>query len=187
MSGEPWDLIGPAAIEDAVSVGVELEAAQAFLESLKTHILYVREAGELVHVASRLLNNHDLSKFTTSEFPHYACRFFGANDDPDGWAGAWLHHIHHNPHHWQHWIFPDGFTPQGVEMPYDYILEMVADWMGACRAYTGSWDMQYWLWKNMPKIRVHSRTALFLREVLDYLGYADVVYIRRFASEEQDA
>lgn len=170
--------------------GITPASAESFLASLCEHITNVREAGEKIGVMDRQLQNHDLSKFSLEEFPHYARNFFGDKADPDGFAGAWLNHIHQNPHHWQHWIFPDGFTPKGstvengcVEMPNHYALEMVADWMGASKTYTGSWDIMEWLYKNMPKIRVHSKTASHLRGILDSLGYADVVHVQRFAHE----
>lgn len=71
-----------------------------------------------------------------------------------------------------------------MEMPRCYALEMVADWMGSSMAYTGSWDMADWLEKNMPRIRLHTKTAAYVREVLDSLGYADIVYVQRWAHEE---
>jgi hypothetical protein len=71
-------------------------------------------------------------------------------------------------------------------MPSMYALEMIADWMGASMAYTGSWDMTDWLYKNMPNIRLHSFTAKYVREVLDMLGYADTIYAQRFAHELEE-
>ncbi len=171
--------------------GITPEIAGAFLDSLIAHITYVREAGFKLGVPDDQLRYHDLSKFSLEEFPFYARNFFGDKADPDGFACAWLHHIHANKHHWQHWIFPDGFTPKGstvengvIEMPSRYAKEMIADWMGASKAYTGSFDMMDWLHKNMPSIRVHSKTAAYLRQELDMLGYADVVHLQRFAGEE---
>ena len=170
--------------------GITLAIAESFLASVCGHVTNVRQAGEMIGVNKHQLKMHDLSKFNLDEFPHYARNFFGDKADPDGFSGAWLHHIHRNEHHWQHWIFPDGFTPRGstvengcVEMPGHYALEMVADWMGASKSYTGSLDMTKWLYDNMPKIRVHSKTASHLRGILDSLGYADVVYVQRFAHE----
>lgn len=168
---------------------VPIDALRKYQESLEAHILYVQQAGRRLGVAEHQLEIHDQSKYSMEEFPFYAMYFHG-HGDPDGFAAAWLHHMNHNPHHWQHWIFPDGFTPKGskvengvVEMPERYALEMVADWMGASMAYTGSWDMTKWLWENMPRIRAHSNTANYLRGVLDMEGYADTVFVQRFAHE----
>lgn len=170
--------------------GVEVSIAQKYIQSLNEHIFYVREAGQKIGVLSSLLEGHDDSKWTKDEFIGYANHFQGGGA-PSLFAPAWLHHIHHNPHHWQHWIFPDGYTPKGSdvengvnEMPIYYALEMIADWMGAGRTYTGSWDMADWLCKNMGRIGVHSNTAEYLRSVLDNpLGYADVVYMTKFKDE----
>lgn len=169
--------------------GVDEAVAEAYALSLREHIAYVQEAGRMIGVPEGQLDVHDQSKWSAAEFPGYALHFKGGGA-PDAFARAWLHHIHNNPHHWQHWIFADGFTPKGstvesgaVEMPRMYAEEMVADWMGASRAYTGSWDMAGWLSEHIPKIRVHSKTAMVLREILDAIGYADIVYMKKFAGE----
>ena len=149
----------------------------AYMDSLIAHISYVREAGLRLRVPDLLLQGHDQSKFSGREFYGYAMHFQGGGA-PAAFARAWLHHIHHNPHHWQHWLFADGFTPKGsdvengaVPMPGMYALEMVADWLGAGRTYTGSWDMTEWLEVNVPRIRVHSATAVYLARILNDLGY----------------
>jgi len=97
-----------------------------------------------------------------------------------------------NKHHWQHWIFPLGFAVPGsklengvAKMPPEYALEMIADWHGSSFAYTGDWDIQKWLYENMPKITLHSETADFVRGQLDNLGYADTVFIQRWAHEKK--
>lgn len=169
--------------------GIDRTVAEAYTESLRQHIAYVQEAGRMIGVAESQLEIHDNSKWSEAEFPGYAMHFKGGGA-PDEFSRAWLHHIHYNPHHWQHWIFPDGYTPKDsnvqngvVEMPVPYAIEMIADWMGAGRTYTGSWDMKDWLQEHIPKIRVHSSTAIALREHLDALGYADIVYVKNFAGE----
>lgn len=176
---------------EAISIEwhVPLEALRKYEESLEAHILYVKQAGRRLGVDAHQLEIHDQSKYSMEEFPFYAMHFHGPGD-PNGFARAWLHHMNHNPHHWQHWIFPDGFTPKGsnvengvVEMPQCYALEMIADWYGASMAYTGSWDMSEWLKKNMPRIRVHSATAAYLRSILAADEYGDLVNRVSFAQE----
>jgi len=172
--------------------GYQLDWLKAFDESVHKHIFYIQEVGKKIGVPSDQLEIHDLSKFSIQEFPYYARTFHGDKADPDGFAGAWLHHIHCNPHHWQHWMFADGFTPKGskvengvIEMPYHFALEMIADWMSASYVYTGSWDMAEWLFKNIPKIVLHSNTAEYVRQTLDALGYADTVNGHEFAKAAQ--
>ena len=132
------------------------------------------------------LFNHDASKFTIAEYPHYARQFHGDGKDPAGFARAWLHHIHYNDHHWNYWLFTDGYSPFGsgiepngaVPMPEVCVREMVADWMGASMAYMGSWDMSDWLndhldWQNpeRSKIKLHSETRDLLFRLLHSIGY----------------
>lgn len=57
-------------------------------------------------------------------------------------------------------------APGPLPMPEKYVREMVADWMGASRAYTGSWDMRSWLDKNLPKMRLHPETRRLVNLVL---------------------
>ncbi len=170
-------------LEDANYFGVDEAIAKKYIVTLEDHIKYVQEAGQKIGVNKDQLRKHDDSKWSEAEFPGYA-RHFQDGGAPDEFSKAWLHHIHFNPHHWQSWIFSDGYTPKGskvengmVEMPYHYILEMVADWMGAEMTYGGSWDMSDWLIKNLPKIKVHSKTDEALRKTLDFLGYADIVWV----------
>lgn len=165
-------------------------AAHAYLDSLVKHIRFVREAGRRLGVLPRQLEWHDQSKFFLAEFPAAVERFHMGDPNPNRYAAAWLHHIHCNPHHWQHWMFPDGFTPKGssvedgvMEMPFPYVLEMVADWMGSSMTYTGSWDMTEWLTKNMGRIRLHSRTAREVRYLLAALGYPHAVVDLPWAQE----
>jgi hypothetical protein len=152
-----------------------------YLTLLRKHIDCVYEAGLQLGVSRTQLDVHDASKTNDEEFSAYANQFCGKADDPEGFAYAWLHHIHHNQHHWQHWMFADGYTTQGMsekgilEMPHEFVLEMIADWMGASKAYTGTLDMADWLGKNINKVRLHSKSAIYAREVLDSLGYADIV------------
>ena len=150
------------------------------LNALVEHTIYVREAGKRLHVPPEQLRIHDQSKFSYDEFVAYADHFHGDDPDPNSFVDAWLHHIHHNPHHWQHWMFPDGYTPKNssvengiVAMPGYYATEMVADWMGASMAYTGSWDMTDWLRKNWSLIKLHSATRTYIRDILVWeCGYS---------------
>ena len=163
-----------------------MNAESAYMIALLDHIMYVQEAGRKIGVKNEQLIIHDESKFSVAEFGPYARYFY----NPDGtkrtnrttehleeFAKAWLHHFHHNPHHWQSWMIPNGFSHGEVldddvlEMPIKYVLEMVADWMGASMAYTGDWNMAEWLKANMSRITVHPSTAIYLREVLASVCY----------------
>lgn len=56
-------------------------------------------------------------------------------------------------------------------MPEIYVREMVVDWLGASRAYTGSWNMATWIDANGPKMRLHSKTLERVDAELYRLGY----------------
>lgn len=131
---------------------------------------------------------HDWTKFLPCELPHYQRQFFGKADNPEGFIKCWIHHQNHNPHHWEYWIprtghnrcnppYPDN-SP--VEMPEWAVREMIADWMGASRAYEGKWPTEYnWHWfrKNFPKIltNLHPKTRYLIEEILIEMDFLDII------------
>ena len=137
------------------------------------HKYFVFLAGRDLGLGCWQLLIHDLSKFTAVELPAYGRSFFGDKGDPDGFARAWLHHQNVNPHHWEYWMPRTGHVQSGpkppapLEMPEKYVREMIADWLGASRGYTGSWDMTDWLAKHLPRIEtnLHPTTARLVRKL----------------------
>lgn len=86
---------------------------------------------------------HDLSKFSRDEFissakyycedksPHYG------DAEENGYSLAWLHHKGCNKHHWEFWTDfneEDGSIKVN-KIPYNYVVEMVCDWIGAGKVY----------------------------------------------------
>lgn len=171
--------IESSAIEELARRGFNPKVGTDYAEQLKRHIAYVQESGARLGVPQEQLLAHDASSWSNEEFIGYALHFCGGGS-PMRFSGAWLHHIHANFHHWQHWLFADGFTIPGsgivdgaIPMPECYALEMVADWLGASRANTGSWDITDWLGKNWSKIKLHPATRIYVADVLSEQGYAD--------------
>lgn len=157
-----------------------------FYDTLVAHIAYVQEAGLKLGLKEEQLDTHDLSKFHQSEFSAYAKHFQGGGA-PQEFAEAWLHHLHFNEHHWQHWMFPDEISFKGTDihfgvmkMPEKFALEMICDWIGASRAYTDSEDMTDWLLEHIPKITLHQKTAKLVTDTLVSLGYEEVMKTRKF-------
>lgn len=73
---------------------------------------------------------HDRSKYSDEEYTPYLNYFYGTKTKAveAEFNYAWLHHIHANPHHWQHWVLKHDDEPEeALDMPYDYIVEMVCD------------------------------------------------------------
>ena len=145
------------------------------------HRWYVFLAGIPLRVPLWRLLTHDLSKFYPSELRHYGRQFFGKADDPSGFVLCWTRHQNRNDHHWEWWIprtghnrceppYPDG---QPIPMSVAAIREMVADWMGASRAYSGQWPSDDWPWLEGAKdaMRLHLETREILNDILHTYGW----------------
>ena len=82
----------------------------------------------------QICESHDSSKNEADEYKAYDRYFYGGNKNygvRQDFNRAWLLHIHRNPHHWQHWVLINDDPKEGeiiLEMPANYILEMICDW-----------------------------------------------------------
>lgn len=143
------------------------------------HKWYVFLAGRKIGVPLWRLITHDLSKFSRAEWTPYVNRFikgragtFDKSSDPDEWHKAWNHHWHNNPHHWEYWLADFEFADtdlshvSAMEMSYSYAEEMVADWMGASKAYTGSWDTTDWYRKNELRMILNPTTRAYVELII---------------------
>lgn len=158
------------------------------LSYLARHKWFVFLAGIKLNVPILALIVHDCSKLLPSEWFPYTNYFWQFNQNRIGklvsgdstgayfhdpgsdvaFDTAWLKHIHRNPHHWQHWILrEDEGATKILDMPYRYVLEMVADWMGAGRAQTGKWGVSEWYQKNKDNIRISDNTRKRVEEILN--------------------
>ena len=84
---------------------------------------------------------HDLSKFSPVEFWE-SVRYWDGKTSPivkckadKGYSLAWQHHKGRNRHHYEYWVdnLDQGGTP--IKMPWKDLLELIADYLGAGRAY----------------------------------------------------
>lgn len=125
---------------------------------------------------------HDLSKYSPKELS--ICTFYIGNKSPHdearkilGYSPSWLYHRNRNKHHWEYWI--DSFEKMNpVKIPYKYVLEMVADFVGAGQAYEkDKWDckkpLEYHLKFKSKKI-MHLRTLTMFETILKKLAELDV-------------
>lgn len=148
----------------------------SYMKSLLEHKRYVIKAGRVLKVPLWRLLVHDWQKFTRWEFKQYA-RFYHGDELPADYIVldyyyAWLHHENTAPHHWGYWIPRSGeYVNKPLPMPETYVREMVADWLGAGRAYTGKWDMSEWLNQNLMSMRMHVTTRNKVIMVLQEIGY----------------
>lgn len=125
---------------------------------------------------------HDISKFLPDEFFPYA-RYdfskFGKNEPEiqEAFDKAWLKHQKRNKHHWQYWLLMNDsggaikFTDRNFKqvetlaMPKRYVLEMIADWRGAGRAY-GNPDTKNWYLNSKKTIVLHPDTKEIVEQLL---------------------
>lgn len=110
---------------------------------LETHIGNVQKAYKIllennlvkhdyIDKIQKLVDKHDLSKYSDAEYSQYDLYFNGKEKTEkikSDFDYAWLHHQKKNPHHYQYWILnkDDGYV-KALDMPYEYIVEMVCDW-----------------------------------------------------------
>ncbi|WP_231620205.1 DUF5662 family protein [Fictibacillus sp. 26RED30] len=78
---------------------------------------------------------HDLSKLHPAEFFTYAKKFY-SDEKPSEveWQYAWLHHQHHNKHHWNYWVV-DQLKKEAVPIPRKYVYEMICDYKSFSRRW----------------------------------------------------
>lgn len=124
----------------------------------------------MFQIVDELVEKHDESKYEDIEFTAY-CDFFypdpdrGFPKDQEAFDAAWLHHIHNNPHHPQHWILRnDDGTEEILDMPIEYICEMLCDWHSF--SYKEPRSTAYrWYQDNKNRIQLSDNT----REEVEYL------------------
>lgn len=174
------------------------------LKSLLFHKWYVFKAGLMVgNIPLWRLIIHDWSKFTPVEFVNYSRYKYGVQSKRE-WAKAWLHHLHLNPHHPEHWLLswrggPDFYDGIGesrcsfvtsLPMPETYVREMLADFMANGKGSTGSYNISRWLNRSGPAMLLHSDTEIRLDGVMTELGYELTnncmwSYMRRWPKERK--
>ena len=116
---------------------------------------------------------HDKSKYDKEEYDAYDAYFYGPGERPPeiqaAFNKAWLHHQHNNPHHWQYWVLVNDEPTEGtvaLEMPEEYIYEMIADW------WTFSWknnnllEIFDWYMKHSAYMKLAPRTRMVVNDIL---------------------
>lgn len=119
-----------------------------FQPLLKENIL--GELKEAIIQAGKNVQYHDLSKYDNIEFDAYRRHWnptdFEKNDKTSQdlanklYDAAWEHHHQNNKHHPEYWGL-DMKPPQ--DMPLDYIIEMLCDWL-AMGIFKKSSTKEWW-------------------------------------------
>lgn len=115
---------------------------------------------------------HDESKNELDEYEAYDAYFYGGNRSyavVQNYRKAWLLHLHRNPHHWQYWILINDDPEEGeiiLEMPYNYVIEMICDWW-AFSWQKGKLDEIFsWYGEHSKYMKLHPTTRKMVEDIL---------------------
>lgn len=112
---------------------------------------------------------HDQSKSEPDEYDAY---FYGNNKSyavVQEYKKAWLLHIHRNPHHWQYWILINDDPEEGeilMEMPMNYILEMICDWWSFSWGKENLREIFSWYDEHKNYMKLHPKTRESVEDIL---------------------
>ena len=135
---------------------------------------YYGELDEIItrHDASKRNQLPDVDNYyeLCCEYDPYAEYFYGEKtpEVTEAFQRAWLSHIHHNPHHWQHWMLQndeDGLKL--LDMPYVFLIEMVADWWSFSWKTDNLTEIFNWYEKRKDGILISDKTRERLHMILD--------------------
>lgn len=155
------------------------------LKVLLIHKWYVFRIGLTIgNIPLWRLLIHDWSKFTPTEFIPYA-RYKFRDGGRKEWSIGWKHHLHHNPHHPEHWVLlwhgdPKFYSDIGndigkyisvLPMPEIFVREMLADMHATSKQISGDYDISRWLNNNGPKMFFHPDTITLIDKIMTELGY----------------
>lgn len=116
---------------------------------------------------------HDDSKRSAREYEAYDDYFYGRNRSYSvvkAFNYAWLHHIHSNPHHWQHWVLMHDDEPEEIlEMPFKYVIEMICDWWSFSFA-KGNLDEIFEWYEAHKDMKLHPNTRKQVESILSRIS-----------------
>lgn len=161
---------------------VNAELKNKYDEYLKQHIGNVKNGydwlciylpnlikPELADILAENIYAHDRSKYSDEEYEAYANYFYGtkSKEHDEAFDYAWLHHQKQNPHHWQYWILQndeDGIKV--LEMPEEYVLEMICDHWAFSWAKDNLYEIFNWYDRNKKKMQLHKNTRKLYEDIL---------------------
>ena len=116
---------------------------------------------------------HDESKTKPDEYEAYDAYFYGGNRSyqvVQNFKRAFLTHIHRNPHHWQHWVLIQDDPDEDeiiLDMPYNYILEMICDWWSFSWAKGNLKEIFTWYDEHKQHMKLSSFTRYYVESILN--------------------
>lgn len=121
---------------------------------------------------SKQVATHDVSKYDLDdEFFDYMMYFYSDEQSKgieNAFNKAWLHHIHKNPHHWQHWVLiEDDGNQIAIDMPLQYIYEMILDWWSFSWGNNNLYEIFDWYDNHKKKMILSENTRLIVEQLLN--------------------
>lgn len=119
--------------------------------------------------------SHDVSKTNPEEYDAYDTYFYGENRSyavVEAFNYAWLKHIHDNPHHWQYWVLQNDDPELGehiLEMPYNYIIEMVCDWWAFSWSKGNLTEIKNWYDEHKEYIKLGKHTREYVESIISQI------------------
>lgn len=145
---------------------------QENLPNLVSNDILEQFRAENINLEHQICFAHDASKTEPDEYEAYDRYFYGGNRSyqvVQEFNYAWINHIHRNPHHWQHWVLIHDDPDEAetiMDMPYNYILEMICDW------WAFSWnngdlnEIFGWYDKHKDYMKLSDNTRMIVDDIL---------------------
>jgi hypothetical protein len=115
---------------------------------------------------------HDASKSDPDEYDAYDKYFYGKNRSyqvVQDFNYAWLMHQKKNPHHWQYWTLVQDNPKEGIialDMPYEYVIEMVCDWWAFSWAKENLREIFGWYDEHKDYMKLSDKTRKTVESIL---------------------
>lgn len=123
----------------------------------------------------QIIFDHDSSKNNDDEYTAYDDYFYGNNRSyavTEEFKRAWLRHIHRNPHHWQYWVLNNDDPNEGeiiLDMPYNYIIEMICDWWSFSWQKGNLGEIFNWYDEHSDYIKLSPKTRKTVEDILEQM------------------
>ena len=150
--------------------------SKAYTDYIITHRSNVKKAYNWLRENKIITKNldvqiamHDISKYGEEEYSAYDEYFYGEEKTEkveSDFNYAWLHHIHKNPHHWQYWVLKHDDEPEeALEMPENYVYEMICDWWSFSFKINKLDEIFSWYEKHKDMV-LHKNTRKLVEDIL---------------------
>ena len=116
--------------------------------------------------------SHDYSKNESDEYEAYDAYFYGGNRSYQvvhDFRYSWLYHIHENQHYWQYWVLINDDPNEGeiiLDMPYNYIIEMILDWWSFSWKSNNLYEIFSWYEEHKKTMILNENTKIIVESIL---------------------